>query len=136
MIALLNILVSPVVYNYQQFINFRKNKLYELGINSQVCKLEKLLNDRWDFTGRGIYIDDGLEFPPLYLYKDAELKDVYVYKEVEAQPVFLYTNGEGGALADDFIVFVPVAIVFDTLEMRSLIMRFRLPGMKFKIQTY
>lgn len=135
-IALLNILVSPVVYNYQQFITFRKNKLYELSINSQVCRLEALLNDRWDFTSRGIYIDDALEFPPLYLYMDAELKPIYLYTNAELQPVYLYTDGEGGTMADDFIIFVPVAVVFDSLEMRSLVKSFKLPGMRFKIQTY
>lgn len=135
-IALLNIAISPVIYLYQHFLNYRKNKLYELSINSQVCRLEALLNDRWDFTSRGIYIDDALEYPPLYIYKEAELKPVFLYTEAEAQPKYLFTDGEGGALANDFIVFVPAAVSFDALEMRSLVVRFRLPGMKFKIQIY
>lgn len=136
MIALVNIFVSPVIYLYQLFLQFRTNKLYEISITGQVCRLEALLNDRYDFTNRGIYIDDAEEYPPLYLYRDEELKPVYLYTEAENQPVYLYTDGEGGALADDFIIFVPVAVVFDIIQMRSLVKLFRLPGMRFKIQTY
>lgn len=136
MIAWLNIVVSPVIYVYQLFLKYRKNKLYELSITPQVCRMEALLNDSFDFTLRRIYIDDALEYPPLYLYQDAELKPVYLYQDSENAPQYLFTDGESAALADDFIIFVPVALVYDSLQMRSLVKNFKLPGMKFKIQTY
>lgn len=136
MIALLKIFVSPVIYLYQLFLQFRKNKLYEISITGQVCRLQALLNDRYDFTARGIYIDDAEEYPPLYLYRDEESKPIYLYTDSEALPVYLFTDGEGGPLANDFIIFVPVAVVFDLVQMSSLVKGFKLPGMRFKIQTY
>lgn len=136
MIAWMNIVVSPVMYLYQQFKLFRKNKLYELSITSQVCRLEALLNDRYDFTNRGIFIDEGLERPPLYLYQDAETHPVHLYQDSEISPVLLYTDGEGGLYSDDFIVMVPVSVSFNQIEMRALINRYKLPGMRYSIQTY
>jgi hypothetical protein len=132
--AWLNIAVSPVVSLYMQFLQVRKNKLYELSITPQVCRLEALLNDRYDFIARGIYIDDAKEFPPVYLYQDAELKEIDLFTDAEGLPVYLFTDGEGALLADDFIIYVPAAVVFNAIEMRSLVKKFRLPGMKFKIQ--
>lgn len=136
MLAWLNISVSPVISVYQQFVLFRKNKLYELSITPQVCRLETLLNDRYDFTLRRIYIDDAPEKGPVYFYREAELQPVHIYTEVENLPVYLFTESEGAEYGDDFIVYVPVSLVFDTAEMRSLVKKFRLTGMKFKIQTF
>jgi hypothetical protein len=92
MIAWLNIVVSPVIYLYLQFLQFRKNKLYELSITPQTCRMEALLNDRYDFTLRRIYIEDGKEYPPLYLYRDAESKpvDLYTAREQLWQMILLF----------------------------------------------
>jgi hypothetical protein len=136
MVAWLNVATSPVLNIYKQFLQFRKNKLYELSITPQVCRMEALLNDRYDFTQRRIFIDDAKEFPPVYLFKDAELKPVDLFKHSEAQSKFLFTDGESATITDDFIVYVPVTISFDMVEMISLVNKFKLPGMKFKIQTF
>jgi hypothetical protein len=135
-IAWLNVAVSPVVYLYQQFVLFRKNKLYEISITPQVCRLETLLNDKFDFTQRRIYIDDAPERGPEYFYKEPELQPVFLYRESEALPVYFHTESEGAEYGDDFIVYVPLTLVFDNAEMRSLVKKFKLPGMKFKIQTF
>jgi hypothetical protein len=74
------VLVGPVVTVYQNFIRFRNQKLYDLSITPQVCFLQKLLNDRYDFTLRRIIIVDGIDKPPTYIFLDAELKPLY-FKE-------------------------------------------------------
>lgn len=129
-------LTGPVVYLYQDFLRFRKQKLYELMITPQVCYLEALLNDRYDFTARGIYIVDAIEYPPLYLALDSELDPVYLATDAEADPVYLPTDGESGSLTDDFIIMVPASVVFNEQEMRSLVNVYKLAGMKFKIQIF
>jgi hypothetical protein len=95
-----------------------------------------MLNDRYDYVLRRIYIADTEEFPPLYLYRRDEDKPVWLYRRSEALPVYLFTRAEGALYADDFIVMVPKDISFNQQEMRSLVFRKRLPGMKFKIQTF
>jgi hypothetical protein len=135
-LAAITAAIRPLVMLYQDFKQYRKNKLYELSITPQTCRMECLLNDRYDFTLRRIYIEDAKEFPPVYLYRDVESKPVYLYRDSEAQPVYLFTDSEGAIIGDDFIVYVPVSLVFDSNEMRSLVKKFKLPGMKFKIQTF
>lgn len=127
-------LCKPFSFLYIAFLNYRKAKLYELSITPQVALLEKLLNDRYDFANRGIYIEDGKDFSPLFIFKRAELKPVYISRRIEDKPKALYTRGESGLLKDDFVVYVPMAVVFDMAEMGGLIRKYKLGGTKFKIQ--
>lgn len=129
-LALLNAGAKPVVLLYQDFLKYRKAKLYQLMITPQKCWLERLLNDRYDFTQRRIYIDDGVDHPPTYIYQDAELKPLYLGTKI------IYTGGESGDLKDDFIVFVPIDLIFEEQEMMSLVKAYKLAGTKFKIQRF
>lgn len=126
----------PFKLLYNAFMLFRKQMLYRLKITPQVCYLEMLLNDRFDFTSRRIYIDDGLDKPPFYIYTNPELKPKYIRKRSEQVTNWIYTSGESGNLRDDFIIYVPAGLVFDQLEMISLVKDFKLAGTKFKIQIY
>lgn len=132
--AFLQVVISGVVFLYQDFLRFRKAKLYELMITPQVCYLERLLNDRFDFTQRRIRIVDGVDKPPFYIFQEAELKPKYLRNTSEAAPQWIYTSGESGNLQDDFVILVPVALVFEEAEMRSLVKVYKLAGTKFKIQ--
>lgn len=132
--AFLKIIIAGVVFLYQDFLRFRKQKLYHLMITSQVCYLERLLNDRWDFTQRRIQIVDAIDKPPFYIYQSAELKPKYIRLTSENRPRYIYTAGESGSIQDDFIVKVPAAIVFDVQEMKSLTKVYKLAGMRFNIQ--
>lgn len=134
MVAWLNALVFPVTVLYQSFLRYRSQKLYALGITPQVCYLEKLLNDRYDYTLRRIRIDDALDKPPTYIFREDELKPLPVYTDAEALPVYIYTNGESGDIKDDFIILVPKDILFDDVEMLTLVKGYRLASMKPKIQ--
>lgn len=136
-LSLMGVMVFPLVSLYQAFLLYRKAKIYQLMITPQKCYLERLLNDRYDFTNRRIYIDDGVDKPPTFIYQNAELKPLYIYNRSEGQPQkYIYTGGESGDLKDDFTVFVPLAISFESAEMISLIKGFKLAGTKFKIQKF
>ncbi|RYZ24637.1 MAG: hypothetical protein EOP49_45735 [Sphingobacteriales bacterium] len=130
----LRIVVSGVNFLYQDFRRFRKAKLYELMITPQVCYLERMLNDRYDFTQRRIVIVDSQDKPPFYIYQHAELKPKFISRTTENKPKFIYTAGESGLLQDDFVVLVPAAVSFNANEMRSLVKRYKLAGTRFKIQ--
>lgn len=103
-------------------------------ITTQVAWLERLLNDKYDFSSRGIYIDDAVWHLPWFLYTEEELKPQYLYAESENKTVWLYTDGEAGAAKDDFIVFVPTSIQMSEEEMRSYLDNYRLFGTKYKIE--
>jgi hypothetical protein len=126
----------PFIFLHNHFTTYRKAKIYQLTITSQVVYLERLLNDRYDSTQRRIFIDDAIEHEPLFIYQEAELKPVFMYLESEASPQFLYTDGEAGEAKDDFVVFVPIDAAFTEIEMRSLIDSYRLTGTKYTIQKF
>lgn len=129
-------MVGPFVVIYQALLLYRTAKIYELLITPQVCYLKRLLNDRYDFAQRRIYITDGSDKPPTYIYQNAELKPLNIYNESEDHSHYIYTNGESGDHKDDFIIWVPIDISFENAEMTSLVKRFKLAGTKFKIQQF
>src|SRR5438128_2620012 len=103
-IAWLLALIRPVVTLYQSFLKYRTQKLYEIMITPQVCYVERLLNDKYDFVQRRIRIVDALDHAPTYFFRRDELKPVYLHKRSENSPVYLYTRGESGDIKDDFII--------------------------------
>ena len=136
LMAFVRLLATPFIYTYNDFLTFKKAKLYQLKITPQKCYLERLLNDRYDFTQRRIYIENGKDKPPFYIFRRDEQKPKYIRRRSENLPKHIYTRGESGILQDDFVVFVPMDIVFAMAEMGSLISVYALAGIKFKIQRF
>ena len=130
-------LLVPVVWLYDRFILFRNYITYALTITPQVVYMEMMLNNRYDTSLRRIYIRDGIDYDPIYIYTRAEAKPEYFYVRGEAgkPKKYLYTRGESGSLTYDFIVFVPVVVIFNFEEMKSLIETYKLAGKYFLIQT-
>lgn len=131
-------LVSPIVWLYNKFYNFLLDKLYELGKTSQVVHIEAVLNDRWDAGLRRIYIIDGSGIEPLVIYREAEAKQApYIYLEAEGEPApYIYRNEELNVVTIDFIIMIPVFIVFDMDELKALVDKYRLPGKVYIVQTF
>lgn len=135
-LAFATALVRPLESVRQSLLRFKAAKEYHLTITPQVCYLERLLNTRYDRRDRRIFIADGIDRPPLYIYARAENKSVFIYTRGEDQPVAVYTRGESTYLLDDFIIWVPDSLDFDESEMTSLVKVYKLAGTKFKIQRY
>lgn len=133
MLAWISICISPVGYVYNNLLRFRTQTLYTLKITPQVCYLEKLLNDRYDYINRGIYITDAFRANPVYMFQDVEDKPVPMFADVENQPVFMYTDGEVGDVKNDFVVVVPLSVSFNVNEMTSLINNYKLASKRFTI---
>ncbi|SFO33300.1 hypothetical protein SAMN05428949_4983 [Chitinophaga sp. YR627] len=133
-VAWLQALTNPVNYLYQQFRRNRDANLYRLYITPQVVYMEKLLNDRYDISGRRIRIKDALVYDAEYLYQEQELKPVYIYREEENKPVYLFTDDEIGSDSVDFFVLVPSDLTFNDNEMAALIDNYKLAGKRYKIQ--
>ena len=128
-------LITPVSILHQRFLLYRNAKNYQLFITPQVCFLERLLNDGFDFTLRRIRIVDAIWYLPTYIYQEAELKPVAIYQEAEFNPVYLYTENEAGEFKDDFVVKVPAGLVFNENEMRGKLDAYKLAGTHYKIQV-
>lgn len=136
LMALVKAIFSPIITLHNLFLSFRKAKFYQIAMNYQTCYLEAFLNDRFDFTQRRIFIEDAETVDALYLYMRDEENPVFLYRRSEALPVPVYTRGETvGDLTYDFIVWVPLDVVFDQNEMRAMIAT-KLCGKRYKIELF
>ena len=96
LIALLDSMTHPLRWLQSKFATYRESVTYRLSITSQVCYLQKLLNDRYDNTDRRIYISDGNQVSETYIYLPAEDIPVYIYSVNEQQPHHIYLEDEIG----------------------------------------
>jgi hypothetical protein len=136
LMALLYAALTPVAELHATFVAYRNNVQYRLGINYQVCYLEKLLNDEYDVEHRRIYIENSPQpFLPVVLYTKAEGKPVKMFTKAEETPVKFYRKSETtGTLG--FIIFVHVDVIFTEAEMAALVRQYCLETKTFEIQTY
>lgn len=133
-LLLVKAILYPLINVHNSFSFYRKAKIYQLTITGQVCYLERLLNDKYDFTLRRIRIDDAVWHLPWFVYREPEEKPQFLYTESEGKTRYVYTEGEAGEVKDDFVVLVPLDIFFILDEMRSVIDSYRLAGTKYTIQ--
>lgn len=127
--AWLSALLYPVVWLHSRLLAFVRDKDYELWITPQVCYLNRLLNDRFDPLQRRIFIADPIEKQPSYLYQVPEKKPLFLGGEP------IYTDGEAGLAKNDFVIYLPVGLVYDVAEMQALINLYKLAAMRYTIQT-
>ncbi len=142
-VAWIRCLIAPVKWLYNLFTISRQRHLYFLAHNSQVVYLAAALNDLFDPTGRGIYIEDGQYEDPLFVYTVPEVRPLWLGVSSESSTTFvpvpqvLYTDAETSLLGNAFVVKVPVALVFDIQRMMALINKYRLAGKNvYQIVTY
>lgn len=136
LIALLNALISPIENLYARFINYKKSIEYELTITGQVCYLQKLMNDFFDYSNRRIVIEDVdiNEQPALYLKTEGLDKGLITFKEGEASADYFFptqqeATGEGGY----FVVKVPAGLIYNVDKMKALLNKYKLPTTAFNI---
>ncbi|PQJ09487.1 hypothetical protein CJD36_019805 [Flavipsychrobacter stenotrophus] len=133
-LAWLNVLVSPIKWQYDAFTAYRNYTLYLLSHNGQVVSLQAVLNDAFDPIDRQIYIDD-TDFPEnIWLALDAELDPVWLPLDGEGEPVWLATDDEvaNAGSGPAFKVRVPVAVsllpIYSEYRLRGLVDTYRLAG--------
>ncbi len=136
LMSIVSAVYAPIVALHNLFLQYRKSKFYEIAMNYQTCYLESFLNDRFDFTGRRIYIDDAPVGASTFLYMQVEERPVVIAMRSEIAPQYMYTRGEsGGDILYDFIVYVPVSVQYDEVEIRAMLAT-KICGKRYKVQTF
>ena len=140
MTAWLKLLISGFSDNHNNWLQYRRQNIYNLAHNSQKCYLRGALNDRFDNELRRIRIDDGNGFKRKYIYTDGELNGTIINPKIFIKPtylgtLFLYDDSDYADTGVDFIVIVPAGLVFNIYEMNALIDFYRLASKRFKIIT-
>lgn len=132
-IIMLNSMVSGVRSIYSHFLFFRDENLYRLSITPQVFSLEKLLNDRFDADKRRIYITDGEFYKSKYLYTQKEDQPLFVRTTAENKPLFINKETETGSKGVDFLVYVPLSLIYDDKVFRGLLDAYKLVSKTYEI---
>ncbi len=120
----------PIRELYNDFLDYRAAKLYDLAHNSQTCYLQAMLNDQFDLVRRRIRILDFDFASTIYLYADAEDQDVLIGDDA---PIYLDPDDAG----IDFLVQLPRGMSlrpFQLARMKSLLNYYKLASKKYTIQ--
>ncbi|MDU1893039.1 MAG: hypothetical protein E6767_20375 [Dysgonomonas sp.] len=135
LIALLQAVSLPVAKLHASFMSFRNDILYKANHNGQVCYMEAMLNDNFDFTARRIYISDA----------ESEEWGRMLWREYLDRPVmlrhdqFFMLQSERfiGADGIDFVANIPIDLNIEGNElqrMNSLIRYYKYAGMRYTIR--
>ena len=145
-VAFLVGLVSPVAYVQGLLQAFRTQTLYVLSHGPQVCHIQGALNDVFDNTERRIYISDGINHIPNYLYQQDELKPVYLAQQSEVgstdyvSPDYLYQLSETDAGGANFVVNVPTVVAgeagYDVNYLIAIVNKYKLPNKSFTVVEF
>ncbi len=136
LLALTEGLHSGLAYLHAQFVNYTWATTYRLGITPQVCHLQKLLNDRYDYTARRIWISEEPPTEALPVSLVAENKPVWLPVATENKPLKLPLKGETAGSRADFIINIPTTgMAINPQELIELLNEYKLPTKQFIIKT-
>ncbi len=107
-IKLLEVFFKPVVLLHLEFLEFRRQALYKVNHNSQICYLQAVLNDSFDNVQRRIIIRNAILKQPVWFYEPEEQKEVWFYEPEANKPVYFYEESEFLGDGADFLVLVPI----------------------------
>ena len=74
-------LLNPLKELHERFIVFKNESIYRASHNSQVCYMQKVLNDIFDNTERRIVIRNTIVLEPNWLYHPEDNKPKFIYDE-------------------------------------------------------
>ncbi|AMA48999.1 hypothetical protein [Flavobacterium covae] len=125
-IKLFEAFLRPVVWLHLEFLEFRRQALYKLSHNSQICYLQAVLNDFFDNDQRRIIITNAILREPVWFYEPEEDKPVRHYEEADNKPVYYREENEFVGDGADFIVVIPIDLKpSNNLEETALLIKIR-----------
>lgn len=139
LILFLYVLCKPIETLHNVFLSFVVSTRMRVQYTGQVFSLEKILNDTFDPSSRGIQIVDGVGVINVYLYPvTANVDGPYMYNSQETAPqeIFLYFQDSESIQQADFIVRIPLSLVYDELQLRGLVNAYKMAGKRYKLETY
>jgi hypothetical protein len=137
-IAFVQCLTSPINTFFDSFYLFYEKNKYDLSITSQVIYLERVLNDSFDSSNRGIYITDAnVLASELVLYNEIEQnEETVLYNESEGLEETILYNESEYTTSPNFIVNVPQTLNFNLNQMRKTIDVYKASGKNYIIQYF
>lgn len=137
--AWLKALVSPLVWLWVDFLDFRQKTKYESYLTGQVFQLQRVLNDTFDNTLRRIQIID-FENQEIFFFRDPDnqpTQDHFMQYDTEVQitpPFYLYLGSEGTDIVEDFRVLCPNNLLSKQNQIIALVKKYALADKNFVVQ--
>ncbi len=133
----LNSLFAPLVTINTFFNSARNNVLYKLQFTGQVNYLERVLNDRFDPIGLGIFISNANQPDREYIFNTVELReDTFLFNTAEAGADTYFYQQQEFDDAIDFTINIPVAVPFNTPDLDVIVNRYRKAGTQYNVVTF
>lgn len=137
-VSWLTALLKPVIDLYDTFIVYTNRQIYLMSFRFQKASMEKLLNEEFN-GGGGIYIEDvNVNIQPNFIFDNIDNQPTtFIYDNADNEaPHFIYDNADYYTSSYNYIIWVPVGVVFDELVMRALVNRYNHFPKTYSIQTY
>jgi hypothetical protein len=134
-VAFLRAVISAVEYCYNRFLGNRKDNLYRLKMNGQVCYLRALLNNAFPEAGGLIRIEEG-EIVGDWLWLWDEDYDPYLhYTDITDSGVWLWDETAILESISGFLVYVPHRVfdVNNDAKIRALLNAYKLLSKSYTI---
>ena len=123
-ISWLYALGAPLRVIYADLCRFRDDIEFRMQVNTQVCRLAAILNNRFDPVGHGITIINSGDLELIYTSPASDHEEVY--GDFYTADISYYDGYEGY----DFIIIVPSGLVLpsEKSELEGLVNYFKLAG--------
>jgi hypothetical protein len=118
--VLLKAMMSPLMVCYNEFDQYRKQVAKELTYTVSVCRIRARLNDVFDNADRRILV-----------LRDAGGNVLYVFTEAENRPQYLPKYLGAGSV--NYIVQVPIALMYRDADIRLNLTRYNLEPLTWRI---
>lgn len=134
LVSYLYVAVAQIQGISRTFDVFRQNTDYRLSLNSQVCHIRAVLNDRFDPAERRIYIDDVSSMPEKLLHRRST--SLFLTVGLRPDAVVINHRNLGGFDSYDFVVVIPSELKdkFDEVQMRAIIDTYKLAGKRYLLK--
>lgn len=128
--------VMPLQQLHTRFMRWKADTDSRLACNGQVCRLEALLNDRFDPGARRITLtDEQTEGPRIVFRRRDAAQSLRLPLRGGGRGQILNRRGYGGVNGFDFWVNLPLALYerIDPAQVRAVAARYKLACKRFSI---
>jgi hypothetical protein len=134
-VAFLHAMTAPVVTLYNSFIAARKNNLYRLRMNGQVCYLRRLLNDAFPSANGAIRIDNSKSVGGWQYAWDRDYDPYMRYLLIADEDTMFWDKSTILENVSGFLVLFPPAIynTNNDAKLRSLLNNYKLLSKSYTI---
>lgn len=129
-------MVSPLCYLHTRFILFRRESIYRLTHNGQVCYLRAVLNDTFDPIERRITVtEDADSMGILMLRNREEDKAILLPARETGRAIIVNRRGFDGINGFDFWINIPLVLLetVDVTRLKAIVGTYKLASKRFSI---